>query len=485
MNDRSSPVIVWFREDLRLADNPALHAARQTGQPLICIYIFDDESHALRAPGGATKWWLHGALKTLGESLRKHGGALHILRGATQSLIEELIVAGHASAIFWNRRYDEAGRTIDTAIKSTLKERGIAAESFNANLLHEPWTIARKTNAPFKVFTPFWRALRAKGEPDAPLAAPRTFSFHDLPKSIEPVALADLHLEPHKPDWAGGLREAWTPGEAGAHAALKHFLKSGLPNYAEARDRPDKPATSRLSSFLHFGHISPRQVWHAAQAAMMSGTSKASSTDLDKFFSELGWREFSYHLLFHHPDLATTNFQNRFDALTWRHDAKASRAWQRGLTGYPIVDAGMRELWTTGWMHNRVRMVTASFLIKHLLIDWREGERWFWDMLVDADAANNAVSWQWVAGSGADAAPYFRIFNPVLQGERFDPDGAYVRRFIPELARLPAALIHKPWKATQDQLAAAGVRLGQTYPQPIVEHDFARKRALAAFETTR
>jgi deoxyribodipyrimidine photo-lyase len=296
------------------------------------------------------------------------------------------------------------------------------------------------------------------------------------------LALADLHLEPRKPDWAGSLREAWTPGEAGAHAALKHFLKIGLPNYATERDRPDKPATSRLSPFLHFGHISPRQVWHAAQAAIMSGTSKANSTDLEKLFSELGWREFSYHLLFNHPDLATKNFQERFDALAWRHDAKALRAWQRGLTGYPIVDAGMRELWTTGWMHNRVRMVAASFLIKHLLIDWREGERWFWDTLVDADPANNAASWQWVAGSGADAAPYFRIFNPVLQGEKFDPDGAYVRRWVPELAKLPNALIHKPWKATQDQLAAAGVQLGETYPRPIVDHDTARKRALAALE---
>jgi deoxyribodipyrimidine photo-lyase len=482
LNDKGNPVIVWFREDLRLADNPALHAARQTGQSLICIYIFDDESHGLRPHGGASRWWLHGALKTLDESLRKHGGVLHILRGPAQPLIEDLVAASHASAVFWNRRYDEAGRHVDTAIKSALKARGIAAESFNANLLAEPWTIASKTKTPFKVFTPFWRALRAKGEPTAPLGASRTLTFHHLPKSIQTLALADLRLEPHKPDWAGGLREAWTPGEAGAHAALKHFLKNGLPNYATERDQPDKPATSRLSPFLHFGHISPRQVWHAAQAAIMSGTSKASSTDLEKFFSELGWREFSYHLLFHHPDLATKNFQERFDALTWRHDAKALRAWQRGLTGYPIVDAGMRELWTTGWMHNRVRMVAASFLIKHLLIDWREGERWFWDTLVDADPANNAASWQWVAGSGADAAPYFRIFNPVLQGEKFDPDGAYVRRWVPELAKLPNALIHKPWKATQDQLAAAGVQLGETYPRPIVDHDTARKRALAALE---
>ena len=240
-----------------------------------------------------------------------------------------------------------------------------------------------------------------------------------------------------------------------------------------------RPRGSR--PLLHFGHLSPRQIWHATQTAVASGASNASRADLDKFFSELGWREFSYHLLFHPPDLATRNFQNRFDAIPWRDDAKALRAWQRGLTGYPIVDAGMRELWATGWMHNRVRMVAASFLVKHLLIDWRAGERWFWDTLVDADAANNAASWQWVAGTGADAAPYFRIFNPVLQGEKFDPDGAYVRRWVPELAKLPAPFIHKPWKATREQLAACGIRLGETYPEPIVEHDAARTRALAAF----
>ncbi len=482
MDDKSSPVILWFREDLGLADNPALQAARQTGRSLICIYIFDEESSGLRSLGGASKYWLHGALEALDESLSKHGGVLYVLRGAAMPLIEEFVIASHAGAVFWNRRYDEAGRNVDTAIKSALKARGVAAESFNANLLHEPWTIASKTNTPFKVFTPFWRALRAKDEPDSPLGAPGMLTFAPLPKSIAHVALAALHLDSKKPDWADGLREAWMPGEAGAHAALKHFLKSGLPAYAALRDRPDKLATSRLSPFLHFGHVSPRQVWHAAQAAVMSGTSTASSTDLEKFFSELGWREFSYHLLFHHPDLATANFQSRFDALQWRHDASALRAWQRGLTGYPIVDAGMRELWTTGWMHNRVRMVAASFLIKHMLIDWREGERWFWDTLVDADAASNAASWQWVAGSGADAAPYFRIFNPVLQGEKFDPDGAYVRRWIPELAKMPPAFIHRPWKATQDQLAAANVRLGETYPQPIIEHNVARKRALAAFE---
>jgi deoxyribodipyrimidine photo-lyase len=475
------PVLLWFREDLRLADNPALHAALATRQPLICVYIFDTESDGLRPPGGAARWWLHGALAALDTSLRKRRGALHILRGAAAPTIERLAIANDVSAVFWNRRYDAAGRGIDAAIKSALKVRGVNAESFNAALLHEPWIIAGKTGAPFRVFTPFWRATRAKGEPEAPLGAPDALDFHPQPEVPGAIALADLNLEPHKPDWAAGLRASWTPGEAGAQAALEHFLHNGLAGYAGNRDRPDMASTSRLSPALHFGHLSPRQIWHAAQTAVASGASNASRADLDKFFAELGWREFSYHLLFHHPDLATRNFQRRFDTIPWHDDAEALRAWQRGLTGYPIVDAGMRELWATGWMHNRVRMVAASFLVKHLLIDWRAGERWFWDTLIDADAASNAASWQWVAGSGADAAPYFRIFNPVLQGEKFDPDGAYVRRWVPELAELPASLIHKPWKASAGELAAADVHLGQTYPKPIVEHEAARQRALAAF----
>lgn len=477
----SRPILLWFREDLRLADNPALHAAVATGQPLICVYIFDTESKGLRPPGGAARWWLHGALAALDTSLKKRGGTLHILRGPAAPLIERLAIDNDVSAASWNRRYDAPGRAIDTAIKSALKARDIHVESFNGALLHEPWTVIGKSGAPFRVFTPFWRAALAKGEPEPPLKAPTAFVFHSQPKIPGTVALADLNLEPRKPDWAAGLRASWTPGEAGARGALDRFLDEGLAGYAVRRDRPDMTSTSRLSPFLHFGHLSARQVWHAAQTAVASGAFDASRADLDKFLAELGWREFSYSLLFHHPDLATRNFQSRFDTMPWREDAEALRAWQRGLTGYPIVDAGMRELWTTGWMHNRVRMVAASFLVKHLLIDWRDGERWFWDTLVDADAANNAASWQWVAGSGADAAPYFRVFNPVLQGEKFDPDGVYVRRWVPELAKLPETLIHNPWKASASELAAADIRLGETYPQPIVDHETARQRALAAF----
>ena len=342
-----------------------------------------------------------------------------------------------------------------------------------------------KQGKPFRVFSAFWRAACRLGAPPRPIPAPQTLSFSVLPPALgaRVVALADLALEPKSPDWAGGLRATWQRGEPGAQACLERFLTGGLPGYATNRDRPDKPNTSRLSPYLRFGNISVRQVWHAAMAAMVSRDSGIGEQDLEKFLSELGWREFSYHLLHHHPDLARRNLRARFDFTPWRMDPVALRAWQHGQTGYPFVDAGMRELWTTGWVHNRVRMIAASFLVKHLLIDWRQGEAWFWDTLVDADPANNAVNWQWVAGSGADAAPYFRIFNPVLQGERFDPDGVYVKRWVPELSGLSSSLVHRPWAATPAQLAAAGVRLGEAYPNRIIEHDEARRRALAALKT--
>ena len=463
-----SPVIVWFRDDLRLADNPALHAAVAAGRPLICVFVFDEESEGMRPLGGAAKWWLHGSLAELDKALGVFGGGLHILRGRGDEVIEALAAETKAAGLYWNRRYDEAGRAVDTRLKTALKARGMEAESFNGGLFHEPWTVRNKSGAPFRVFAAFWRAARGNGDPPLPIPAPVKVSFYAARPEMT-VALDDLALEPSKPDWAGGLREAWHRGEVAGQRQLETFLEESLGGYTANRDRPDRPATSRLSPYLRFGNISPRQIWHAAMAS-------GRSPDLDKFLAELGWREFSYHLLYHQPDLATHNFQPRFDAMPWVKDAAALRAWQRGQTGYPIVDAGMRELWTTGWMHNRVRMIIASFLAKHLLIDWREGEAWFWDTLVDADPANNPASWQWVAGSGADAAPYFRIFNPILQGEKFDPDGAYVRRWVPELAALPNSAIHKPWTAKPAVKA---------YPAPIIDHDFARRRALDAFAETK
>ena len=473
------PAIVWFRDDLRLADNPALHAAAASNRPLVCLYIDDEKTPGLRRLGGAARWWLHGSLDALHGALVKRGGRLTIRRGAAAGILAKLTAAVGAEAVYWNRRYDEPGRIADSAIESTLKDRNIEVASFNGGLLHEPWTIKNQAGKPFQVFSAYWRAVLRESPPADPLGAPRKLLFHPLPDGceLEPVLLAGLGLEPHAPDWAGGLRAAWNPGESAARTRLNHFLRASLREYASERDRPDRKGTSRLSPYLRFGNISARQIWHAARAALPS-RSALPGMHLEKFLAELGWREFNYHVLYHHPDLAQHNFQSRFDGMRWRVDRRALTAWQRGLTGYPIVDAGMRELWATGWMHNRVRMLAASFLVKHLLIDWRKGEQWFWDTLVDADPANNAANWQWVAGSGADAAPYFRIFNPTLQAEKFDPEGKYVRHWVPELARLPAAVIHKPWAAQAAELAAAGVHLGVTYPRPIVDHDKARRRAL-------
>ena len=356
----------------------------------------------------------------------------------------------------------------------------MSTHRFPGDLLATPSQIRNKENRGLRVFTPFWRRVQALGDPPKPLPAPKM--LNGVP-GLASDRLEDWKLEPTAPDWAGGLRDNWQPGEASAQARLEAFLDGGIAGYASDRDRPDRHGTSRLSPHLRFGEISPRQVWHAARFA--AAEHPRLSADIEKFLSELGWREFCRHLLFDVPDLATRNLQPSFDAFPWKHDAKALRAWQRGQTGYPILDAGMRELWHTGVMHNRVRMVVASFLVKHLLIDWREGEQWFWDTLVDADAGSNPANWQWVAGSGADAAPYFRVFNPILQGEKFDPDGVYVRRWVPELAPLPDKLIHQPWTATPLELASAGIELGKTYPRPIIDHKTGRERALKAYATIR
>ena len=479
-SDCADPVIVWFRDDLRLADNPAFHAAARSGRPLICLFVYQTDDD-IRPLGGAARWWLHGSLLELDRALRAKDGELLLLSGSAAELIPHLAVAFRAHSVFWNRRYGAAERLIDEDIKSKLKASGIEAKSFNGHLLYEPWSVSSSSNSPFRVFSAFWRAALATGEPGAPLPAPSLpdFSSRVDASGLRKTKLTDLRLEPTAPDWAKGLRAFWQRGEAGAKKRLDEFLEEGFSSYAAARDRPDRPATSRISPYLRFGNISVRQVWHAAMAhAMRSGS---AGRNLEKFQSELGWREFSYHLLYHNPDMARRNLQSRFDGMPWRDDSNAFKAWQQGKTGYPLVDAGMRELWATGWMHNRVRMVVASFLIKDLLIDWRKGEAWFWDTLVDADAANNAASWQWVAGSGADAAPFFRIFNPVLQGEKFDPEGAYVRRWVPELEKLPSNLIHRPWEAApKDLLREDSSSPAANYPARIVDHRQARERALTA-----
>jgi deoxyribodipyrimidine photo-lyase len=472
----AAPVLVWFRDDLRLADHPALYAALETGQPVLCLYVFDDVSPYRRPLGAASRWWLHQSLQSLQQALAACGAPLHIVRGSALTLIPDLVKNAGISSIFWNRRYDAPDIDIDKEIKAQLQDAGCRVESFKAHLLHEPWEIKNKEGKPFSVFTPFWRTALIQAEPPQPFPAPDHIPSLSLPSLKHLTTLEALQLEPQKPDWAAPFHEYWQPGEKGAQTRLIDFLENNLEGYSENRNRPDLVSTSGLSPHLRFGEISPRQIWHATAF-------KQPSKDADKFLAELGWREFSYHLLFHNPDLARSNFQKRFDAFPWRRDDNALKVWKQGQTGYPIVDAGLRELWQTGWMHNRVRMIVASFLIKHLMIDWREGEAWFWDTLVDADPANNPASWQWVAGSGADAAPYFRIFNPLLQAAKFDTNGDYIRKWVPELAALPNKDLYQPWQASPPVLAQAGVILGKTYPLPIVGHDAARARALAAFET--
>lgn len=477
----NSPVVIWFRDDLRLSDHPALLAAVETGQPVIPIYIFDEQSPAIRKLGGASRWWLHYSLARLDQALRAKGTPLRILRGPALEIIQRVVSDWHVDKLFWSRRYGAAEIAVDSAIKTWCKNHSIVCESYNSALLVEPWTVTTQAGQPMKVFTPFWKNARARSEPDLPLPAPQSIKAAPVPTCELECHLDSLALLPQKPDWALGFAPHWQPGEAGAQQRLIDFLDHGIKGYGEDRNRPDRDNVSRLSPYLRFGNISPRQIWHVTLNRKAAGLCQATDRDLTVFQSELGWREFSYHLLYHTPELATKNFQSRFDEFPWRQDDMALKAWQKGLTGYPIVDAGMRQLWQTGWMHNRVRMVAASFLIKHLMIDWRMGEDWFWDTLLDADAASNSASWQWVAGSGADAAPYFRIFNPVLQGERFDSQGDYVRQFVPELARLPKEWIHKPWTAPSSLLGQYGVTLGQNYPLPLIDHKTGRDRALAAF----
>jgi deoxyribodipyrimidine photo-lyase len=463
--------LVWFRQDLRLADNPALTAALAAFERVVPVYIHAPVSGATWPMGSASRWWLHHSLAALDHSLRERGSRLVIRRGPSFQTLAGLISETGATGFFWNRCYEPSAIARDTEIKRVLREEGFTVETYNAGLLYEPWAIQREGNAPYRVFTPFWKAMQRQGL-DFPVAP--------APEALPPVADAlwslpveELGLLP-KLAWDAGFYDHWQPGEAGAARRLAEFVAEALAGYKERRDRPDVPDTSRLSPHLHFGEIGPRQIVQAARGAAEVGA--------EAYIREIAWREFAHHLLYHFPDTTDAPLDERFAAFPWAENYQEPlAAWQRGQTGLPWVDAGMRELWHTGWMHNRVRMVVASLLTKNLLIPWQEGARWFWDTLVDADLANNTLGWQWTAGCGADAAPYFRVFNPVLQGARFDPEGAYVRRWVPELARLPAAYIHQPWEAPPAVLHEAGVNLGESYPWPIVDLRASRERALAAF----
>lgn len=473
---RPKRAILWFRKDLRLADNAALATALDEGFDVVPVYIREPLEDQTGPLGAAQAWWLHHSLKALAESLETKGARLILRSGSAASVLDDLIGETGACAVFWNRRYDPPGIAIDKRLKAKLDEDGIHARSFAGQILHEPTKLKTGAGGHFRVYTPFWKALDGSGEPPEPIPAPKTLPALDTwPKSEN---LDDWHLLPTRPNWAKGFESEWQPGEAGAQKRLGTFVKTGLKGYRTRRDFPGEAHVSMLSPHLALGEISPASVWHATRGL----ADDYSSEDVIHFRKELVWRDFSYHLLFHFPDLATKNWNPKFDAFPWRNAPDLLEKWQRGQTGYPIVDAGMRQLWQTGFMHNRVRMITASFLIKHLLIDWREGERWFRDTLVDADPASNAASWQWVAGSGADAAPFFRIFNPTSQGEKFDPEGAYIRRFVPELKDMPNKFIHRPFDAPLTELRDAGVSLGKTYPLPIVDHGKARDAAMAAFQ---
>ncbi len=482
-NDGTGAAIVWFRKDLRLFDNPALAQASESELPVVPVFILDDDTHRDNdwAVGAASRWWLDASLRQLQASLSEKGLSLVLRRGKALDCLEQLIAQTGATQLYWNRCYEGDDIARDKQIKQRLGDAGIDVFSYNGALLNEPWEIETGSGKPYQVFTPYWKSVLRRGVSRLPLALPDSFVAHG--DSIDSESLDDWQLTPVKPDWSGGLRERWRPGEAGAWQQLQTFLESGVDDYAEARDHPSQSGTSFLSPHLHFGEISPLAIWHETQRRIED--KEVDQQQAMAFLREIGWREFCYNLLFYHPALPDRNLKPAFDALPWLEDADGLRAWQKGRTGFPIVDAGMRQLWHTGWMHNRVRMIAASFLIKDLMVHWREGERWFWDTLVDADLANNAAGWQWVAGSGADAAPYFRVFNPTTQGKKFDPEGAYVRRWIPELAALPDRYIHEPAAAPAQVLADAGIVLGEHYPQPLVDHKFARQRALDGYEKVR
>ncbi len=470
------PVIWWVRRDLRLADNPALRAAADSGRPVIPVFVLDMDRP--RAPGGAGLWWLDKSLHALGEALERAGSPLVLRKGATVAHLVDVAEAAGASAVHFGRQYEGEDAGLEEEVAAALRGAGTEPVSHPGSLLTEPGAVKTGSGEPFKVYGPFWRALKAQLGPVK--LAPAVHKLTAPAKAVRSEPLKGWALHPVAPDWS--IDFAGAPGEAGAQAALDAFVHGPLARYQLERAQPAEAATGRLSPHLHWGEVSSRQVWAAACTATEA---RGHEDQREKFLSELAWRDFSHTVLASHPHLGSENYLHRLEGLRWREDEAGFKAWSHGRTGYPMVDAGMRELWRSGWMHNRVRMITASFLIKDLLIDWRRGEQWFWDCLVDADEANNGINWQWTAGTGPDASPFFRVFTPVGQGERFDPGGGYVRRWCPELAKLPDKWLHRPWEAPEAVLAEAGVKLGETYPAPVVDHAQARDRALAAYKAVK
>ena len=470
-------VIIWLRRDLRLADNPALHLAMARGERPVPLFIDAPAEEDPWSPGAASRRWLHQSLTSLDQQLGALGSGLILARGDSLSTLRAAAQALGAEAVYWNRLYDPAIVARDSRIKQALRSDGLRCESLKAHVLFEPWELATGAREPYRVFTAFWRKATAQLGQEPPLSAPT--ALPPLPEGLHSIPLDALGLLPRIP-WDGGLAAAWDPGEPAALARLQTFVDQAVAGYAQDRDLPGVGGTSRLSPHLHLGEVSPRQVLHAVADRVPGGLAGVA----EPFVREIGWREFAHHLLYHVPRTPEESLDSRFSAFPWRTDGTEAllAAWQRGQTGIPLVDAGMRELWHTGWMHNRVRMVVAALLTKHLRLPWQAGTRWFWDTLVDADLAANTLGWQWSAGCGADAAPYFRVFNPVRQGERFDPKGDYVRRWCPELAALPDRWIHQPWAAPESILRTAGVSLGQNYPAPVVDLAESRREALAAWD---
>ncbi len=464
--------IMWFRQDLRLNDNPALTEAIDSGR-IIPIYILDDMNSLSQKIGAASRVWLHYSLIELNNSLK---GNLKFFKGAADKIITEIIQETQSEKIVWNRCYEPWRIKRDTKIKKLLKGLEIEVKSFNGSLLWEPKEICKSDGTHYRVFTPFYRrGCLGASPPRIPKDLPSNIQFVEKLDITKNCTLEELGLLP-KHSWHNSMIEDWEIGEKGAMNSLNEFLKNGLSNYKSGRNIPSQKSVSRLSPRLHFGELSPNQVWEAVQR-----TIEPDDPNLDSFLSELGWREFSYHLHFHYPSLASQNLNTKFDAFSWKTTLESLKAWQRGMTGYPIVDAGMRELYQTGYMHNRLRMVVGSFLVKNLLQHWHHGRDWFHDCLVDADICVNSASWQWIAGCGADAAPYFRIFNPITQGEKFDPEGVYTKRWVPELANMPKKYLFCPWQAPTDILVKTGIQLGKTYPMPIVDLKTSRELALKAF----